>query len=229
MTFWDSKNFKGGFMLPQYGFQSDIKSNYYNLPPPPLDDNDEPSTIVKIAKGYGALLGIIPTPLKSRRTPPPVAPKPVKRNPPPPPPMPPFGGLKAPQPPKLVKYGEIKYGEKGCKDDDCSKCYPPIPEGIICEQGKKLKKVDVGDKKKNFDDDILAAVLNPKLKKGDDKWKEEKELRNRARKNCNDEGNKDGNYKTCCSNSNGCKHCKGPLEELKCKNYNKNKRRLFFK
>ena len=122
------------------------------------------------------------------------------------------------------------YGEEGCKDDDCSKCWPPIPESLKCEQGKKLKKVKPGEKKKNFDDDLLAAVLNPKLKKADNnEWEKEKELRNRAKDVCNEEGNKDSNYKECCSNSKGCKNCKGPLDELKCKKYNDNKDERFKK
>ena len=245
MTFWDSKNLKGGFMLPQYAFQADIKSNYYNLPPPPVDNNsnNEPSTIMKIVKGYGSLFSMLSRSSKAK-TPSPITftPTPARVPPPPPPPAgvppppagvpPPPAGVPPPPPAGVPPAAAgvpniVKYGEKGCKDNDCSKCFPPIPEGLKCEQGKGLKKVDAGDKKKNFDDDLLAAVLNPKLKKGDDKWKEEKKLRDRARDVCNSEGNKDANYKTCCSNSNGCKQCKGPLEEIKCKNYDKNNDELF--
>ncbi len=152
MTFWDKTNLKGGsgFMLPQYGFKKDFDSNYYNLPPPPVESsNNEPSMLVKIFKGYASIF-------------------------------------------------------------------------------KSSKKVKLGDKEKDFDADLFAAILNPKLKKNDiSEWTKDKKLRNRARNICNTEGNKDSNYKDCCRKSNGCKNCKGPLEEIKCKNYDKNNDELF--
>ena len=55
MTFWDSKNFKGGFILPEYGFKSDINSNYYNLPHTPDDDNNVPSILKKITTGISSV------------------------------------------------------------------------------------------------------------------------------------------------------------------------------
>jgi hypothetical protein len=204
MTFWDKTNLKGGsgFMLPQYGFKKDFDSNYYNLPPPPVESsNNEPSMLVKIFKGYASIF-------KSSKKPPPFLGGPPKK-------------LKIPTP------KEIKYGDKGCIAPDCSKC-SKIPDAIKCGKGKELKKVKLGDKEKDFDADLFAAILNPKLKKNDiSEWTKDKKLRNRARNICNTEGNKDSNYKDCCRKSNGCKNCKGPLEEIKCKNYDKNNDELF--
>ena len=61
MTFWNSKNLKGGFMLPQYGFKSDLNSNYYNLPPPPVSNNNkkEPGMLEKIVKGYSSFFSLL--------------------------------------------------------------------------------------------------------------------------------------------------------------------------
>lgn len=220
MTFWNSNNLKGGFMLPEYVFKKDIDNNYYNLPQPPIEENNVPSTIGKIFIGYSKLFNLLLSKTKLSLSPRPASP-PLPPSLPPPRPA---------SPPPLLssrENKEIKYGEKGCNNDDCSKCNPIIPNSLICEQGKKLKKGNSSSKSKNFDDDILKAVLNPKLKKIDTKWEEEKNLRNRAREVCNTEGNKNANFKDCCKNSKGCINCDGPLNELKCKKYDINNDILF--
>ena len=109
-----------------------------------------------------------------------------------PPPLP--GGL-----PGLFK--KLAVATSGnCNPPDCKNC-SEFKEELDCnfKVGLKLKKIN---------------------KTNTSKINEEKKLRVRAEQICNEEGNKDENYKTCCSNSYGCKYCEGIYEGM-CKNYGK--------